>query len=319
MKSELTAMFTEHWKYLAVNAACELRLFDKIFDGQNSTEKLIQNNSWDLKSLINLLAFLSKDGYLNSSGNNTYSLTEKGNILREGNRDGLYYACLNWSGEHLIAWQNLKYSIKTGESSFEQIYQKPYFDYLNDHPEKLNNYHKAMYEYAIDDYKELPTTIDFSIHKSIMDVGGGYGAAISLIKAKHQNSKCFLFDLQKVVEQVTDKYIEIIGGDFFDVIPKCADAIILSRVLHDWNDYKAKLILKNIFIALPSTGILYVIENCSDRIETNVSLLSLNMTAMCQSYERSASEYIELCYTEGFRFKAESKLNELQTILIFTK
>lgn len=55
MKSELKAMFTEHWKYLAVNSACELHLFDKIFYGQNSTEKLIQNNSWDLKNLINLL------------------------------------------------------------------------------------------------------------------------------------------------------------------------------------------------------------------------------------------------------------------------
>jgi C-methyltransferase len=314
MKNELKAMFTEHWKYLAVNAACELNLFDKIFNGQNSLEKLLKNNNWHFKSLMNLINFLSNDGYMNLLENNTYNLTEKGNLLRKENSEGLHYACLNWSGEHLIAWQNLKYSIETGRSSLEMVYQKPFFDYLNNNPEKLMTYHKAMFEYALDDYKELPEKIDFGVHNSIMDVGGGYGAAISLIKAKYQNSKCFLFDLQKVVEQVTGEKIERIGGDFFDNIPKFAEAIILSRVLHDWNDEKARVILKNCFEALPDGGNLYVIENFAEKIN-DIFLLSLGMTAICESYERTQFEYENLITETNFRIEKIIQLNNLQYII----
>jgi hypothetical protein len=318
-KKELKSLFTEHWKYLAVNAACQLQLFDKIFEGQNSLDKLLQNNKWDLKSLLNLLEFLTENNYINELGNNNYTLTERGNLLRKENKGGLYYACLNWSGEHLIAWQHLKCSIQSGKSSFEQIYQKTYFEYLNDNPEKLKNYHKAMSEYAIDDYKELPNIIDFSIHQSIMDVGGGYGAALNLIKEKNHTARCVLFDLDKVIKQVSYKTIERIGGNFFEGIPKCSEAIILSRVLHDWNNKKAKLILKNCFHALPSNGTLYVIENCTDKINIKLWLLSLNMAVMCQSFERSSTEYIKLCEEFGFNFQEDKKLNQLQTILIFKK
>jgi hypothetical protein len=186
-------------------------------------------------------------------------------------------------------------------------------------PEKLKNYHKAMSEYAIDDYKELPNIIDFSIHQSIMDVGGGYGAALNLIKEKNHTARCVLFDLDKVIKQVSYKTIERIGGNFFEGIPKCSEAIILSRVLHDWNNKKAKLILKNCFHALPSNGTLYVIENCTDKINIKLWLLSLNMAVMCQSFERSSTEYIKLCEEFGFNFQEDKKLNQLQTILIFKK
>jgi hypothetical protein len=45
-------------------------------------------------------------------------------FLTENNPESLKYACLNWSDEHSIAWQHLDFSIKTGKSSFEEIYMK---------------------------------------------------------------------------------------------------------------------------------------------------------------------------------------------------
>lgn len=319
IKQELKSMFTEHWHFLAVNTACKLLLFDKIFEGQNSIDKLIESNSWERKGLLFLLKFLLENKYIIVLENKYYKLTKKGDLLRKQNLNGLYFACLNWSGEHLIAWQNLSYSIKTGKSSFEYIYQKPYFDYLDDNPEKLVEYHKAMYEYAIDDYNELPNKIDFSIHKSIMDVGAGSGIALSLIKDKYKELTCYFFDLVRVTEQFENVNIQIISGDFFNEIPKISDALMLSRVLHDWEAEKAILILENCYVALPDNGFLYIIENCTDRINIDLSLLSLNMLAMCQSFERTSTEYIILCKKVGFTFQKAIQLNQLQTILIFKK
>ena len=317
MRDKLKSFFTEHWKYMAVSTACKLNIFDHLKEVKTA-KHLADELSLNEDKLLLLLNALSNAEFLDKTANyfKRNSLSE---LLTENNPESLKYACLNWSGEHLSAWQSLDYSIKTGKSSFEEIYGKPFFDFLNDNPEKLHAYHKAMYQYATDDYKKLSDVIDFNKHKSMMDVGGGYGAVLEIIKAKFPSVECVLFDLPNVVEKVTIPSIKKIGGNFFEKIPNQSEAIVLSRVLHDWNDEKAKLILKNSFEALPQNGTLYVIENCSDKIKIDLSLLSLNMTAMCESYERTSAQYISLCENLGFQFNRETKLNELQTILIFKK
>jgi hypothetical protein len=317
MRDKLKSFFTQHWSYMAVSAACKLNLFDNLQEAKTA-KQLANELSLNEEKLLLLLNALHNADYLEKNSD-LYKVNSLSELLAEKNPESLKYACLNWSSEHLNAWQNLDFSIKTGNSSFEEIYKKPFFDYLNDNPEKLHAYHKAMYQYAKDDYKTLPDVIDFSKHKSVMDVGGGYGAVLENIKAKYSNVECILFDLPKVIEKVTIPYIQKISGSFFEKIPSQSEAIILSRVLHDWNDEKANIILKNCFEALLNNGILYVIENCTDKIKIYLSLLSLNMTAMCQSYERRSTQYILLCKNAGFQFDSETKLNELQTILIFKK
>ena len=317
MKDKLKAFFTEHWKYMAVITACKLNLFDRL-QVQKSAKQLANELTLNEDKLLLLLNALHNIDFLGKNAD-CFKVNSLSELLTENNSESLKYACLNWGKEHLIAWQNLDYSIMTGKSSFEKIYGKPFFDFLNDNPEKLHAYHKAMYQYAKDDYKTLPDVIDFSKHKSVMDVGGGYGAVLQKIKEKKPNVECILFDLPKVIEKVTIPYIQKISGSFFEKIPYQSEAIILSRVLHDWNDKKALMILKNCFEALPYNETLYIIENCSDKIKIDMSLLSLNMTAMCESYERISAQYISLCKNVGFQFDSETKLNELQTILIFKK
>lgn len=317
MKNELKSFFTEHWTYMAVSTACKLNLFDNLLEETSATQlawKLSLNED-KLLLLLNALHnanFLSKNAEL-------FKVNSLSEFLIENNPESLKYACMNWSGEHLNAWQQLDISIRTGNSSFEEIYGKPFFHFLNDNPDKLNDYHKAMYQYAKDDYKALPDVIDFSKYKSVMDVGGGYGAVLEIIKKNNPNLDCVLFDMPKVINKVDVLNIKKIGGNFFEKIPQQSEAIILSRVLHDWDDEKAQLILKNCFEALPNNGALYVIENCSDKITADLSLLSLNMTAICESFERTAQEYISLAQKANFGFQDDVKLNDLQTILIFEK
>jgi C-methyltransferase len=315
MKDKLKSFFTEHWKYMAVSSACKLNLFDHLHE-MKTAKQLANELTLNEEKLLLLLKALHNIDFLSKNGD-SFKVNSLSELLTENNTESVKYACLNWSAEHMNAWQNLDFSITTGKSSFEEIYKKPFFDYLNDNPEKLHNYHKAMYQYAIDDYKTLPNIIDFSKNKSVMDIGGGYGAVLEIIKSKNPSVECILFDLEKVIANVNIPSIKNIGGNFFGEIPNQSDTIILSRVLHDWNNDKALIILQNCFKALPSNGKLYIIENCSDKINVDLSLLSLNMTAMCESYERTSKEYIKLCSIAGFIFESESKLNELQTILTF--
>jgi C-methyltransferase len=295
----------------------KLNLFDHLLE-EKTAKHLADELSLNEGKLLLLLNALHNANFLDKNVE-LFKVNSLSEFLTENNPESLKYACLNWSAEHLNAWQNLDFSIKTGNSSFEEIYKKPFFDYLNDNAEKLHAYHKAMYQYAKDDYKALSDVIDFSKHKSVMDVGGGYGAVLENIKKKNPNLDCILFDLPKVIDKVTVPNIKKISGSFFDKIPNQSEAIILSRILHDWNNEKATNILNNCIKALPNNGTLYIIENCTDKIKIDLSLLSLNMTAICNSFERTTQEYISLAQNANLVFQSEVKLNELQTILIFKK
>jgi hypothetical protein len=315
----LKSFFTEHWKYMTVNAACKLNLFDAL----DITEKTIKQVSKLLsipdKNIELLLNALVNIKFLEQT-NLGYKLNNLSILLTEKHPKTLKHACLNWSGDHLEAWDNLNISIKTGKSAFENKYGINYFDYINKNEKKLDQYHKAMFAYAKDDYQNITDVINLNKSKSVMDVGGSYGAAISQIKKIHPNLKCYLFDLESVINKCTiNSNIQLIKGDFFSNIPKLSETIILSRILHDWNDKKGNKILNNVYQALPENGYLYIIENCSDKIDIDLSLLSLNMLTMCQSFERSSYQYIALANQSKFKFEEAKKLNDLQTILIFRK
>lgn len=317
MNDVLKNVFTEYWQYLAIVAACRLNLFDVLEKKCFSLDELVAKIGAKRKCLLNLLHALMNIDYLRYE-NGEYGLTDKSKLLTDDNPRTLKYACIHWAEEPMIAWQNLRESIISGKSYFEREFGKSYFSYLEDHPQKLIAYHKAMDEYARDDYCNLPNVIDFGIHKSLLDCGGGLGATINAVKVHYPQLQCFLFDRPKVVELSDYGEIGKIGGDFFNEIPIKVDAIILARVLHDWDNEKALRILNTCMKSVNDGGFLYVVENCTESID-DISFLSLNMAVFCESYERTSAEYRSLCSNAGFHFCEIKKLNALQVILVFRK
>lgn len=314
---DLKNLFTGYWTYLAINAACELELFDKIQNEKFNLDTLVSTYSWDKKSTYSLLSVLKDNDLIVIK--DYIELTEKGKILTTNHPESLYYACLHWADEHLNSWQNLSYTIQTGKPAFESLFGIPYFDYLSKAPLRLDAYQKAMNEYAKSDYNDVCSVIDFSEHKTIIDVGGGYGALIKRIKYHNPNIRCILLDLPNVISNNQDSEIEKLSGNFFSAILMNCDAIILSRVIHDWNDEKAISILSNCINALQPQGKIYLIEILTDKINEIPHLLSLNMQLICNSYERTSDEYRTLLEKVGFNFTESHRLNQLQEILVAQK
>ncbi len=309
-RNELKRFFTEYWKYLAVNTACKLDVFDLIQQGFDTPEKITKNLNANNKAIKLLLSSLANIGFVENN-NGIYSLNSTSVLLTENNNDTLKNACILWGMEHMDAWQNLDYTIKTGSPAFLNSKQN-YFEYLSDKPYKLENYHKAMHEYAIEDYKNICEIIDFNKFGSVMDIGGGLGALISIIKNNTYIDRYYLFEKPEVIELSKVTGIEKIKGDFFKEIPKKTDCLVLSRVIHDWDDNKANIILKNCYDSLPINGEIILIENFTNKIKNEASLLSLNMMIMCESYERTELEYKKLLEKNGFKIKSTQKINNLQ-------
>ena len=313
VRNELKGFFTEYWKYMAVRTACKLNIFDLIKDGINTSDKIQSELETNLKAIKTLLFALIQLNFLEVI-ENKYFLNNKSELLIDSNPQSLKNACILWGDEHLDAWQELDYTIKTGEPSFEKS-NIAYFDYLAQNPDKLENYHKAMREYAIEDYKDIHKFIDFNKYKSVMDIGGSHGALISNIKENTNVENCFLFDKEEVISLIENPKTKLVSGDFFKNIPKVADCLVLSRIIHDWENNKANIILTNCYNALPVNGEIILIENFTDKLKSKASLLSLNMMIMCKSYERTEKEYVNLLKNNRFEVKEIKQLNSLQYII----
>jgi len=316
-RNELKGLFTQYWDYLAVYTACKQNIFDSIKKSTLSIQLLADEQGFDIEVLKELVTVLIQQELIHSDIENL-SLTSKGEILTDSHPYTLKYACLNWGAEHLTAWQNLDYSLKSGKQAFNHIYGKPFFDYISEDRERLENYHKAMNEYARDDYESISEIHDFSKHHSIIDIGGGMGALINTIKTQSSNLDCYLFDKPEVIDLYSGN-IKTLKGDFFKSIPKVADTIIMSRVLHDWCDEKSTHILNNVYASLPKDGTLYIIENLADKIENGAAILSLNMYAITGGFERSLLEYKKLLVTSGFKYNEVKRINNLQYLIIAKK
>lgn len=319
LKNELKNEFTGYWSYLAIQSACKINLFDIIEEQEATIESICHKTNSKISITKYLLDFLVERSYLIKNKAHYYALTNKGTLLTEKHSSSLKYACMLWGEEHLSSWQLLPHTLTTGDSAFEFIYGKSFFNYLSDKPKKLHEYHKAINEYARDDYSTITKIHDFSNHKSIMDVGGSLGTLIQNIAIHNPNVESFLFDKPELAGFVKEDHFSAFYGDFFKSIPAVAEAIIMSRVIHDWDDEKALDILKNCYKAIPSNGTLYLVENLTDQIEKKASLLSLNMHLVTKSFERSLTEYKKLLRKAEFKIIETKQINSNQHLLIAKK
>jgi O-methyltransferase domain len=97
---------------------------------------------------------------------------------------------------------------------------------------------------------------------------------------------------------------DVVSGDFFasDPIPAGADAYLLSRAIHDWDDEKATAILKVVRQAIAPSGRLILLETMlkPDQSKIYPVLSDLNMMLRTGGCERTEAEYRALSRSAGF-------------------
>ncbi|XP_066360099.1 acetylserotonin O-methyltransferase 2-like [Miscanthus floridulus] len=98
----------------------------------------------------------------------------------------------------------------------------------------------------------------FSGLSSLVDVGGGHGAAAMAITTAFPHMNCSVLDLEQVIIKVpragTDHVhstVQFIAGDMFESIPP-TDAVFLKHVLDCWDDDHCVKILQQCKRAIPA-------------------------------------------------------------------
>jgi SAM-dependent methyltransferase len=312
----------------AIYVAAKLGLADLLGDGARPSAELAKATGTHPPSLHRLMRLLASAGIFAEQEGGRFALTPVGACMRTGVPGSYLPAVLFVAGPTPIhhMWNDLLYSVETGKPAFDHLFGAGPFEYFAKHPEDSAIFNAAMASMTAQLAAAVPSAYDFSSFHTIMDVGGGFGVLLDSILKANPALRGILFEAPPAVEGAR-KYLEaagltarceVIGGDFFKVVPRGADACILKNVIHDWDDEHSLAILKNCHRALtPGAKLLLVELLLPERIEPSpmsqiVAELDLTMMLGLAGRERTEREFAALLGEAGFKLK---KIFPLETSL----
>ena len=97
------------------------------------------------------------------------------------------------------------------------------------------------------------------------------------------------------------------GGDMFDAVPADGDVYLLSRVLHDWDDDRARAILRSCRAAMrPGTRLLVAEAILPERVADGPAAVRMDLFMLLLfpgARERAAAEFAALLEASGFALR----------------
>ena len=266
-EAQIVEMVMAQFVSRLVHLAATLKLPDYLADGPRTAEQLAPLTGTHAPSLYRVMRTLSSLGLFTEDEVHRFALRPLGEVLKSGTPS---HATALIMGGDLIArsLDNLLYSVQTGKTGFQNSFGKPLFDWLAGHPAEASLFHQTMVGIHGMEPPAIAAAYDFSVFKTIADVGGSTGNLLTTILGRHPAPRGILFDLPHVVRDAPDfiaqrgltDRIQIEAGSFFDRVPAGADAYILSHVIHDWNEEQCLTILGHCRRAMSSTGRLLIVE-----------------------------------------------------------
>jgi hypothetical protein len=303
-------MATGYWVSMSVYVAAKLALADLLVNGPKSADDLAQLTKTHSRSLYRLLRALSCHGVFHEHADGRFCNNELSECLRSDNPASQRAFVLMSGEEHYRAWGELEFSIRTGKTAFDEVFGKPVFDYLADHPEQAKIFDDAMVGVHGTEATAICDAYDFSGLKTLVDVGGGNGSLLRAILKRTPRLNGILFDLPHVVDRakaaiVADGLGErcaVIGGDFFQAVPAGHDGYLMRHIIHDWDEEKCDIILGHIRKGIAKSGKLLLGEGVIGERNTPsfLPMLDLTMLTLPGGMERTESEYQELLRRNGF-------------------
>lgn len=199
----------------------------------------------------------------------------------------------------------LSESVRTGTPAFNRLFGQDFFAYIGSRPEEAAAFNRLMTQEILWTTPALLRAYDFSRFKCLVDIRGGLGLSLNHILAATPTLGGILFDQPKVVDDAKASFkddvaarVKIVGGNFFESVPKGGDAYILKRIIHDWVDEDAIKILGNVRRSMPTCGTLLLVESLVDSRTQPAGLMDLLMLIL-GGRERTEAEFRSLPQSAG--------------------
>jgi hypothetical protein len=284
---------------------------DLLADRALGTEELAERSGTVPDVLRRVLRALVPSGLLAETEDGKWTLTPLGEWLRPDRLGSLHpvaiYASEAWMRS---AWDHLEHGLRIGGVPFEHANGASFFEYLEHHPDARGIFDSVMATYQTQRLPGLGAVYDWSRFRNIVDVGGGHGVLLFSLLHAYPALHGTVFDLPQAVA-VAERYaawegledrVEAVAGNFFHDVPPGGDALILSRILHDWPDKACVRILRGCRAAMEPAAELLILERVIEagsgqRADKEADV---HMHVVLGGKERTRVEFAQLLAEAGF-------------------
>ncbi|MEH2457607.1 methyltransferase [Nostoc sp.] len=307
----LKQMIVGSWITQGIYVVAQLGIADLLKDSPKSYDELATKTGVNARSLYRLLRALASVGLFAEGGSGYFELTPLAEGLQSDHTDSLRgYAIKSGQTWEWLPWGNLFESVKTGKPMFKNIFGMERFDYLVNDPSAAKIYIQAISSFSDKQDTAIAAGYDFSSIHKLVEVAGGSGTLIASILKANLTMQGILFDLPHVVADAKpliegfglQNRCQLVGGNFFESVPRGGDAYLFRYIIHDWDDERALIILKNCYQAMQPNSKLLLVEMIIPEGNEPFfgKLLDLQMLLNYGGRERTEAEYQVLLKTAGF-------------------
>jgi hypothetical protein len=293
-------------------AALSLNVPDHLASGPKTAAELAKATGANEGALYRVLRLLASLGIFEEVAPKKFALNTAAELLKKdapGSMRGM--AVFLPDPFHYKVYAEIMHSMTTGQPASDKALGMPVFEYLAKNPDYSRVFNDAMTALSAPVAGAAIEAYDFSGIGTLVDVAGGHGEVLMSVLKAHPKMRGVLADLGHVVEgakpriaaaKLSDR-LQAVPCDFFKAVPEGGDAYIMKHIIHDWDEERAGVILKNIAKAMGANkGKVILLESVvPDGPQPDLGkFIDIEMMMLPGGRERTASEFKALFAESGF-------------------
>jgi hypothetical protein len=284
-------------------ALARLGVPDLLAAGPLPVAELAARSGANTLALRRMLRALASMGLFRRTAPDTYALTSLSELLRSDVPGTLRQTAVLHGEEVHRSFAEIMHTVHTGQPAFSKVHGMPFYEYLAEHPDTADTFAEAMGS------ERVPAVLaECELTGTVVDVGGGSGGLLAEVLRGRPELRGVLLELPEAVRaarvRLTEAGLadraELVAGSFFEGVPGGGDVYVLARVLHNWTDEQAELILRRVAAAMPTGARLLVLERLLPEETAAAGMVDLLMLGMLDGHDRTEAEYLTLLDRAGF-------------------
>jgi SAM-dependent methyltransferase len=304
-----------------VAVTARLGVYDHLTEGAQTAEELAVATGTEPGALGRLLRAAAALGLLTQNEEERCALTEIGELLRTDAAGSLRDLVVGFTAAPF--WRSigqLEDVVQTGQPASVDDAGNGIWEYFRHHPDEARWVTRAMSTITSRLAAEVAAGYNPSGFDRIVDVGGGKGTLLARLLRNAPQATGVLFDLSEALVEapavLADNGVaertEVVAGSFLQEVPAEGDLYLISQVLHNWDDERARTIVGNCHRASRPHGTLLVIEPLlpSGSQPSPLHLLDLITLVAAGGRERTREQLESLLASEGYTLMRDIPLSQ---------
>jgi demethylspheroidene O-methyltransferase len=224
-------------------ACVELKLIEKVGLEGSTIRRLADDTGWSMNQMDRLIRAAASLDLFECEGDDVFLGQQGAALLAQP-------WIMRFVAHHAHFAEDLLDPVALLSGKRTNTAMRRYWDYENAQADR-STYSALMAASQEAVSRQILAAYDFGRHTAVLDVGGGTGAFLRALGAKHPGLKRTLADLPAVASiakaDPRNAGIDIWMGDMrADPLPLGADVVTLVRVVHDHDDAQVRMIFEAI-------------------------------------------------------------------------